>query len=247
MSDAGLFTLLAAWLHAQLDDAGITTLLIVALFAAPRQRRLDRARALRRRVDRHGALCVASRGRRDGGDDLGLGVVVDTDRAAAVRVDGRDPVPHAPVRGHVPRPRAVARAAARTAPAHEHHRLHDLRCGVRQLGRDLCDDRQDDAAGAEGARLPGGHHDRHARGRRHAGAPDSAFDHHDRLRRQRERVDRAALHRRRDPRHPARDAVLGLHRRLGAVASRRSARRCVAHHIHAEAPRVASPDSRSCC
>ena len=33
MSDAGLFTLLAAWLHAQLGDAGITALLIVALFA----------------------------------------------------------------------------------------------------------------------------------------------------------------------------------------------------------------------
>ena len=52
---------------------------------AARQRRLDRARAGRRRVDRHGALLVAPGRRRDGGHDLGLGVVVDADRAAAVR------------------------------------------------------------------------------------------------------------------------------------------------------------------
>ena len=64
-------------------------------------------------------------------------------------LDGRDPVPHAAVRGHVPRPRAVARARARTAAAHQHHRLHDLRGGVGIVGRDLRDDRQDDAARAQ--------------------------------------------------------------------------------------------------
>ena len=68
---------------------------------AARQRRVDRPRARRRRVDRHGALLVAAGGRRDGGDDLGHRVVVDADRAAAVRLDGRDPVPHATVGGHV--------------------------------------------------------------------------------------------------------------------------------------------------
>ncbi|MCK7499131.1 MAG: hypothetical protein MZW92_58100 [Comamonadaceae bacterium] len=40
---------------------------------------------------------VAPGRRRDGGDDLGLVVELDADRAAAVRLDGRDPVPHAAV------------------------------------------------------------------------------------------------------------------------------------------------------
>ena len=77
----------------------------------------------------------------------GIGVVVDADRAAAVLLDGRDPVPHAAVRGHVQGPGAVARAPARPPAAHQHHRLHDLRRGVGLVGRHLRDDRQDDAAG----------------------------------------------------------------------------------------------------
>ena len=129
------------------------------------------------------ALLVAPGRRRDGRDDLGHGVVVDADRAAALRLDGRDPVPHAAVGGHVQGPRAVARARARPAAAHEHHRLHDLRRRVGLVGRHLRDDRQDDAARARSARLPGDDHDRHARRRRHARPADPAVDHHDRLRR----------------------------------------------------------------
>jgi hypothetical protein len=90
------------------------------------------------------------------------------------RLDGRDIVPHAVVRGHVPRSLAVARAASRPAPAHEHHRLHDLRRRVGIFGRDVRDDRQNDPAGTEGARLPRGHDDRHARRRRHARPLDPA-------------------------------------------------------------------------
>ena len=44
---------------------------------------------------------------RIGRHDLGLVVELDADRAAALRLDGRDPVPHPARRGHVPRPRAV--------------------------------------------------------------------------------------------------------------------------------------------
>ena len=59
-----------------------------------------------------------------------------------------------PVRGHVPRPGAVAAMAAGAAAAYEHHRLHDLRRGVGLVGRHLRDGRQDHAAGTEEARLP---------------------------------------------------------------------------------------------
>ncbi len=204
---------------------------------------MDRARALRRGVDRDGALLVAAGRRRDGGDDLGVGVVVDADRAAALRLDGRDPVSHAAVRGHVPRSRPMARARARTAAAYQHHRLHDLRGGIGQFRGDVRDDRQDDAARAQVARLSGGHHDRHARRRRNARAPDPAVDHHDRLRRQRQRVDRPALHCRRDPGHLACIAFLGLHRRLGVAASAGHSRRHRTDDAHAKAPRVASSDS----
>ena len=99
--------------HGERMDALITTLLIVALFVLLGSGVwIGLALA---GVAWIGMELFTSRPgrRRDGGDDLGLGVVVDADRAAAVRLDGRDPVPHAAVRGHVPRPRALARAAAR--------------------------------------------------------------------------------------------------------------------------------------
>ena len=129
------------------------------------------------------------------------------------------------------------------AAAHQHHRLHDLRGGVGQFRRDVRDDRQDDAARAQVARLSGGHHDRHAGGRRNARAPDPAVDHHDRLRRQRKRVDRPALHCRRDSRASC------LHRFSRATSS--SGRCCIrtpsppppGGRRYAKAPRVAPSDS----
>ena len=45
----------------------------------------------------------------------GARTLVDARGAAALHLDGRDPVPHATVRADVQRPRAVARARARTA------------------------------------------------------------------------------------------------------------------------------------
>ncbi len=172
-------------------------------------------------MDRHDAVLVAAGGRCDGRDDLGHGVVVDAHRAAALRLDGRDPVPHAALGRHVQGARAVARAGAGSPAAHEHHRLHDLRRRVGIVGGDVRDDRQDDAARAPAARLSGDDHGRHARRRGNARAADSAVDHHDRLRRHGQRVDRAAVHRRHPARHPAGGAVLGVYRRLGPASSRR--------------------------
>ena len=129
-------------------DALITTLLIVALFAL-----LGSGVWIGLALAGVAWIGMELFSSRPAGDAMavtiwGIGVVVDADRAAAVRVDGRDPVPHAAVRGHVQGTGAVARARAGPAAAHEHHRLHDLRGGVGLVGRDLRDDRQDDAAGA---------------------------------------------------------------------------------------------------
>ena len=106
------------------------------------------------------------------------------DRAAALRLDGRDPVPHA----------AVARTcSAGLAPWLERlpgRLLHTNVIGCTIFAAvsgssrgHLRDDRQDDAARAAQARLSREHDDRHARRRRHARPADPAVDHHDRLRR----------------------------------------------------------------
>ena len=58
-----------------------------------------------------------------------------------------------------------------------------------------------------------------------------------------QRVDRAAVHRRRDPGDPAGAALLRLHRRLVARPSGSHSGRHREHHLHAEAARVAPPDS----
>ena len=198
---------------------------------------------------------VAPGRRRDGGHDLGLGVVVDADRAAALRLDGRDPVPHPAVRGHVQGPRAVARARARAAcctPTSSAARIFAAVSGssaatCATIGKMTLPELQR-------ARLPRGHHDRLARRRRHAGPPDPAVDHHDRLRRRGRRVDRAAVHRRRHSRAPAGGAVLRLHRRAGrccnpdADARRRPRRRRFAQKLHASRHLipVRAADRRSC-
>src|SRR5690348_4257986 len=167
---------------------------------------------------------------------------MDADRIAPLYLDGRDPFSHAAFRGHVQRPRALARARTRAAAPHQRHRLHDIRRRVRIVRGDLRDDRQDDLAGVEGARLPGRHHDRHARGRRHARPVDPAVDHHDRLRRRSQRLDLASFHRRRDPRPGARFPFLRLYRGLGAAASRSRSDDRRADYAVAEAPCVAAPD-----
>ena len=76
---------------------------------AARGRRVDRHRAAGLRLGRH----AVRRRRHPGGHrarhhDLGQCRLLDAGRAAALHLDGRDPVPHAAVGGDVPRPRAVA-------------------------------------------------------------------------------------------------------------------------------------------
>ena len=82
---------------------------------------------------------------------LGLERELDARRAAALHLDGRDPVPHEALGGDVRRARAVARLAAGAADARERARLRDLRHGVGLVGRDLRDHRQGGAAGADSA------------------------------------------------------------------------------------------------
>jgi C4-dicarboxylate transporter DctM subunit len=93
---------------------------------------------------------VAPGRRRDGGHDLGLGLQLDADRAAAVHLDGRDPVPHAAVQDMF-RGLAPGCRRCRGGCCTQRDRLRDLRGGVRLVGRHLRHHRQDDAARA-GAR-----------------------------------------------------------------------------------------------
>ena len=121
---------------------------------AARGRRVDRRRAARDRLGRHAVRARRHSGRR-GARDHGLGQqrVVGARRAAAVHLDGRNPVPHQAVGGDVSRPRALAQLVPGPADARERARLRHLRLGVRLVGRDLRDGRQDRAAGTEEARL----------------------------------------------------------------------------------------------
>ena len=156
--------------------------------------------------------------------------LVDARRAAAVHLDGRDPVSHAAVGGDVPRPRALAQPAAGRADARQRARLRHLRLGVRLVGRDLRHGRQDRAAGAQEARLRRDDGARLARRRRHARHPHSAVDHDGDLRGRRQRLDHPGVSRRL-PAGPARDgALLRLHRAVVAAQSRQDAaapiRRC---------------------
>ena len=86
---------------------------------------------------------VAAGGRRDDDDHLAAGVVVVADRPAALHLDGRDPVPHAAVGGHVQGAGAVDGEAAGRAAAYQHRRLHGLRRGLRLFGGHADDGRQD--------------------------------------------------------------------------------------------------------
>ncbi len=111
------------------------------------------------------------------------------------------------------------------AAAHQHHRLHDLRGGIRLVGGHLRHGRQDHAAGTQEARLPRADLDRFARRRRHAGAADPSVDHHDRLRRGGRRFDRQAVHRGRDSGPDACGLFMGYTIFWAAAQSRPSASR----------------------
>ena len=63
-------------------------------------------------------------------------VQLDAHRPAALYLDGRDPLSHPIIGGHVSRSRAVDALSARRAFAHQHRGLHDLCGGVGFLCRD---------------------------------------------------------------------------------------------------------------
>ena len=129
-------------------DLFITALLIIALFIVARQRRLDRHRARRRGLDRHGTVLIAARRATPwpspSGDPasswtltalplfIWMGEILFRTRLSEDMFKGL-----APWLERVPGP----------AAAHQHHRLHDLRGSVRLVCGDLRDHRQDDAAG----------------------------------------------------------------------------------------------------
>ena len=141
-------------------------------------------------------------------------------RAAAVHLDGRDPVSHQALGRDVRGARAVAQLAAGPADARQRPRLRHLRHGVRLVGRDLRDDRQGRAAGADQARLRREDLPGLAVRRRHARHPAAAVHHHGGLRRGRGGLDPESVSRRFPARVSADGAVLGLHHRLGAAAIR---------------------------
>ena len=154
-------------------------------------------------------------------DDLGLVVELDPHRAAALHLDGRDPVPHAALGGHVPRASRpgwsacpggcctrTSSAARSSPPCPARRRPTCATIGKMTLPELAARGYPDDQ----------GH--RHARRRGHARPPDPAVDHHDRLRRLGRGVDRPPLHRRRHAGHRAGGAVHGLRDGLGAPQSR---------------------------
>jgi hypothetical protein len=93
-------------------DFFITAALIVFLFVLLGMGVWIETRIARRGLDRHGVVHQPPGGRRDGGDDLGHGVVVDADCAAAVHLDGRGAVSHQVVGRHVQGPRPMAGKSA---------------------------------------------------------------------------------------------------------------------------------------
>jgi hypothetical protein len=134
-----------------MSDAAITALLIASLF-------LILASGVWIGLTLSGVAWIGMQlfSSRPAGDAMavtiwGLGVELDADRAAALHLDGRDPVSHPPQPGHVPRPRAVDAAPARTPPAHQRRRLRDLRRGLGVECGDVRDDRQDEPARARAA------------------------------------------------------------------------------------------------
>ena len=204
------------------------------------------AAARRRPVDRDGAAgygpARVPRGHRRAGrqhhghDDLGRQRELDAHRAAAVRLDGRDPVPQPAVGVDVPRPRALARPAPGPPAARQRRGLRHLRGRLRLVRGDDGHHRPHLAARARQARLRS--EDEHGRAHRrgHARHHDPAVDHVHRLRRGGRSVDRAPVRGRHPSRLAAHGAVHGLHRGLGAAQPGQDAARRIRRW----------PSSRSC-
>jgi hypothetical protein len=148
-------------------------------------------------------------GRVMGDLDLGLDLALDPRGDAAVRVDGRDPVPLAPFRGYLPRPRPLARAPAGRAPPRQHRGLRPVCRCLGLIGGDRGHRRQDVAARAQGPSLSRGQGHWHACRLGHPRLPDPALDPSDRLRRHRRTVDLPAVHRRNPARSAGGDPVHG--------------------------------------
>jgi hypothetical protein len=175
----------------------------------PWLRDLGRAGALPDCLGRPGAVHRRPRRPGDGDLDLGLELALDPRGDAAVRVDGRDPVPLAPFRGYLPRPRPLARAPAGRAPPRQHRRLRPVCSCLGLIGGDRGHRRQDVAARAQGPSLSRRQGHWHACRLGHPRLPDPALDPSDRLRRHRRTVDLPAVHRRNPARSAGGDPVHG--------------------------------------
>ena len=198
---------------------------------------------LGRGLGRHDPVHQQPRGRRHDHHDLDGVLVMGAHRPAAVHLDGRDPVSHPPVRGHVPRPQPLAGELAGSPAAYQRRRLHGVRRGLGELGGHGGHDRQDVDPGAAPARLSGAADRRLARGRRHARPDDPAVADPDRLRRHDQRIDLQAVHRRRPARAGPGGPVHGLRHVL--VAPARGPGAAGADHEPARQARAQSvPDSR---
>ena len=191
--------------------------------AAAHRRRLDRDDAGHLRLGRAGLLHHHAAGQEPVLLVLGIERVVGARGAAALHLDGRDPVPQPPLGGDVRGPRALAEPDSRPADAHHHPRLRHLRLGLGLVGGDLRDHQQGRPARAPAPRLRREDRARLARHRRHARHPDPAVDHDGGLRRRRRRLDHPHLPRRLPAGLAADGPVLRLHRLVGAEPSGKDA------------------------
>ena len=204
-----------------LQIAALLLILLVALLAGGL---VDRHHADRLRFRRHAVRrCDHPAWPGAGDHDLGQQRVLDARRAAAVHLDGRNPVPHAVVGGDVPRSGAVAELAAGTADARQRAGLRDIRIGVGLVRRDHGDRRQDRAARIEEARLRPDGEPWLARRGRDARHSHPAVDHDGDLRGAGERLDHPGVPGGLHPRPDRDGAVLRLHHRLVAAQSEEAA------------------------
>ena len=209
---------------------------------AAHRRAVDRARALGHRLRRDAIRRRQHPGRqRARHRGVGQQRLVVARRPAAVHLDGRDPVPHPPLGGDVPRLRALAQPAAGRAHARQRGGLRRVRLGVGLVRRHHRHGRQDRAAGAQEARLRRDAGARLARRRRHARHPDPAVDHDGDLCGAGQRVDHPGVSRRLPAGPPGDGALFRLHRAVVAAASRADAAARSADAVAGEDRRIAQP------
>ncbi len=166
--------------------------------------------------------------------DLECERVLDVGRAAVVHLDGGDSLSHQTVGGDVSRPVALASMAARAVDACERYRLRHLRGGIRLLGSDLRDHRQDCVARTRQARLRQEPQSRLTGGFRNARSADPAVDPDGGLCGDRQCFGAAGFPRRL-PAGRARDgALLRLHHCLVAAQSRQDSTARPADAVPAE-------------